>query len=444
VESDRFGDRKGKNDFQRLGTKGIIPAVSRALPLRFLAWLAVPLAAHSQMLSPVADPPKWSDIQAMQESVTREEFERLLNTVYAPKDAAVGLIDVLPDHASIVEEFGSPGRFDLRFAKNAASVHPAPRFWRTRKEVGAAPKGRPMGGLRIALDPGHLGGEWARMEGRWYQTGADTLPVMEGDLALRTSEHLAKRLEAMGATVSWVRKAPGPTTALRPADFFSVARDLLAAQGIPEPRITYSQYEDPGRKDTIQNQAELLFYRMAEIRNRARLVNNELKPDLVLCLHFNAEAWGRDSEPEFVPRNHFHVLVNGAYSASELRLDDNRHDMLLRLLGGMTSEEERLATKVAETFARASALPPWTYTRDIAVPVNDNPYVWARNLLANRLYRCPVVFLEPYVMNSREVWERVQAGDFEGERVIAGTLRKSICREYADAVADGLAKAWQE
>lgn len=415
----------------------------RALTLPALAWLAAPFVAFSQVLSPMAEPPEWAEIEAMQESITRDEFERLLRDVYAPKDAARELIEIHPDHASIVQQFGSPERFTLRFAKDAASAKPVPRFWRTRAEIGAALKGKPLAGMRIALDPGHLGGEWARMEGRWFQIGTDTVPVMEGDLTLRTSEHLARRLVAMGAEVSWVRRAPGPTTSLRPADLFPIARDLLAVQGVAEPRVSYSEFEDPVRKDTVQNQAELLLYRMTEIRNRARIVNNELRPDLVICLHFNAEAWGRDAEPNFVPRNHFHVLVNGAYSASELRLDDNRHDMLLRLLGGMTGEEQRLATRVAETFAKEAALPPWVYTRDIAVAVNGNPYVWARNLLANRLYRCPVVFLEPYVMNSREVWERVQAGDYEGERVVAGVLRKSICREYADAVADGLARGYE-
>lgn len=402
------------------------------------------LVAFPQALSPVADPPKWAEVEAMQETVTREEFEKLLGEVYAPKDAARGLIEVFPDHASIVQQLGGPDRLILKFAKDAASVRPAPRFWRTRKEIGPASKGKPLAGMRIALDPGHLGGEWARMEGRWFQIGPDTLPVKEGDLALLTAEHLAQRLTAMGAETSFVRRAPGPTTARRPSDFFPIARGLLALQGIADPQVAYSEFEDPGRKDSIQNQAELLFYRMAEIRNRARIVNADLKPDLVLCLHFNAEAWGRDADPDFVLRNHFHVLVNGAYSAAELRLDDVRHDMLLRLLGGMTSEEKRLATRVAETFARETALPPWVYTRDIATPVNGNPYVWARNLLANRLYQCPVVFLEPYVMNSRESWERVQAGDYEGERVVAGTLRKSICREYADAVADGLARGWEE
>ncbi len=68
----------------------------------------------------------------------------------------------------------------------------------------------------------------------------------------------------------------------------------------------------------------------------------------------------------------------------------------------------------------------------------ENPYVWARNLLANRLYHAPVVFLEPYVMNSEVIWERVQAGDYEGEQMLGGEMRRSIYREYADAVVEGL------
>jgi hypothetical protein len=41
-------------------------------------------------------------------------------------------------------------------------------------------------------------------------------------------------------------------------------------------------------------------------------------------------------------------------------------------------------------------------------------------------------------MNSEVVWERVQAGDYEGEQMIGGEMRRSIFREYADAVVDGL------
>jgi hypothetical protein len=150
------------------------------------------------------------------------------------------------------------------------------------------------------------------------------------------------------------------------------------------------------------------------------------------------------TKPEFSSRNHLHLLVNGCYSAAEIRLDDVRHDLLARLVSGVAAPEQALADQVATAFARRAALPPLIYTGPNACRVNDNPYVWARNLLANRLYRCPVVFLEPYVMNNREVWERVQAGDYEGERVVAGTLRASIFREYAEGVAEGLARYYRQ
>jgi len=133
--------------------------------------------------------------------------------------------------------------------------------------------------------------------------------------------------------------------------------------------------------------------------------------------------------------------VNGCYAASELRFDDQRHDLLVRLFGGVTAEEQRIAGHVARVFAKRAALPPFVYRGENARQVSESPYVWARNLLANRLYRCPVIYLEPYVMNSRETWERVQAGDYEGERMVAGSVRRSLCREYADATAEGLAAA---
>lgn len=398
-----------------------------------IAHLAIVHFARAELLSSLADKPDWTTLDQFQETITRAEFVQLLDQVYAPRDAAAGLIDINEEHANIVMRLGEPARFTLRFAQNAASVKPTPRYWRT---------GRSLAGLRIAIDPGHLGGEWAKMEERWFQIDG-SIPVAEGDLTLRVAEAIAPQLTALGAEVLWVRRTPQPVTTKRPADFFPIARHLLAAQGITNPREHYTSMDEPGRGSTVQSQAELLFYRQAEIRERAHLVNEQLKPDLVLCLHFNADEWRNPSQPTLSPRNHFHVLVNGCYSPSELRLDDNRFEMLHRLLGGVTDEEQRLSTLVATRMAARLAQPPYIYSRAIAVRVNNSPYVWARNLLANRLYRCPVIFLEPYVMNSHETWARVQAGDYEGERLIAGSTRKSLVREYADSVVEALTTALQ-
>jgi hypothetical protein len=89
-------------------------------------------------------------------------------------------------------------------------------------------------------------------------------------------------------------------------------------------------------------------------------------------------------------------------------------------------------------MARATRLPPYIYTSDSAINVGGSPYIWARNLLANRLFECPVIYLEPYVMNNQEVVDRVQLGDYAGRRNINGTPRESIYREYVRGVVDGI------
>jgi hypothetical protein len=394
-------------------------------------------ASQAQRLSALAARPDWSQLEAFQETITRDEFQKLLNQVYAPNGAAKGMIDVEADAAVIKTTLTPPSNWRLRFAPDAASEKAPPRFWRPAASLPAPSPDQPLAGLKIALDPGHLGGAWAKMEERFFQIG-ESRPVVEGDMTLRVAGMLAPKLRALGAEVTSVRDAAEPATEARPETLREAARSELAERGITAPRESYNGPEDPLRGSTVQAESELLFYRISEIRRRADLVNKKLRPDLVLCLHFNAEAWGDPLHPEFVPHNHLHVLVNGCYSPVELRLDDQRFEMLLKLLSRAFLEEAPIADEVASALASATKLPPFQYTTSNAIHAGSNPCVWARNLLANRLYHAPVVFLEPYVMNSEVVWERVQAGDYEGEQMIGGEMRRSIFREYADAVAEGL------
>ena len=396
-----------------------------------------PAASPAQRLSALAERPDWSQLEAFQETITRDEFQKLLDHVYAPNGAAKGIIDVEPEAAVIKTALAPPATWRLRFAPDAALAKAPPRFWRPAAALPPSSPEQPLAGLKIALDPGHLGGAWAKMEERFFQIG-ESRPVTEGDMTLRVAGMLGPKLRALGAEVTSVRDAAEPATEARPETLRDAARAELAGRGIAAPREFYNGPDDPQRGSTVQAESELLFYRISEIRRRADLVNKKLRPDLVVCLHFNAEAWGDPLHPEFVPRNHLHVLVNGCYSAAELRLDDQRFEMLLQLLSRASPEETAIADELASALAGATKLPPYQYTTGNAILAGSNPYVWARNLLANRLYHAPVVFLEPYVMNSEVVWERVQAGDYEGEQMIGGEMRRSIYREYADAVAEGL------
>src|SRR5437763_8611576 len=387
-------------------------------------------------ISPLADKPRWLTLERYQETITRDDFTRLLQNVYATRGHD-DLIQINEDSARIVEDAAAQTSFTLRFAKETARKLPG-QYWRRIDELGHASGKRPLHGLNVALDPGHLGGPWARMEERWFQVG-DQPPVEEGELTWQVARILAPKLRALGAEVSFARRHNHPTTPLRPDDFREIAREVLAKIGVTEPRADY-EVDDADKEKSIRWQSELLFYRQSEIRYRAKKVNMKLQPDLVLCLHFNAEGWGDPKNPILIDRDHFHVLINGSYLPDEIVHDDVRYEMVRRLLSRAYEEELPLADAMATTFAQETGLPPYQYTTDTVAKIGTSGYVYARNLLATRVFRCPVIYFEPYVINSTEGFARIEADDYDGARDFNGVQRKSIFREYAQAVADGLAE----
>ncbi len=391
-----------------------------------ILWLTLGQGARAK-LSPLAERPDWSRLEAFQDTMTREEFTGLLDRVYAPGGAAAGFLDIQADRVLVTTREGGPV-FVLRFARGPAQAKVPPRGWRAPNAVPARTAARPLQGLRITLDPGHLGGEWAKMEERWFRIG-NARPVTEGDMTLHTARLLAARLRALGAEVTLTRRDSRPATKRRPEDLRDAAAQSLRAKG---------QAVTP---QALKAESERLFYRTDEIMHRARTVNRRFRPDLVLALHFNAESWGDPARPTLTEANHLHLLVHGAYSRAELEHEDMRFHMLSKLLDRSHAVELPVARSLAAAMARATGLPPYVYRSDTAVPLDEAGYVWARNLLANRLFAAPTIYLEPYVMNSREVHERVQAGDYQGLRTVAGRPRRSIYREYVEGVVNGLVHA---
>jgi len=387
--------------------------------------------ASGQRLTSLGSAPDWSGLNAYQETITAREFQRLLDEIYAPNDAFEDWIQIFPGHARIKTDSAV---YHLHFAPEAVQK-PIERYWRPRSDLIPAGDEKPLEGLRIALDPGHLGGRWAQMEERFFQIG-DATPVMEGDLVLIVAHLLEKELTRLGAEVKLVRDGPVPATHETPQTLRPRAEQLLA-----ESSRQLSPGIDPERNESdeaVQKLSELLFYRVSEIRARAEKINHDLRPDIVIALHFNAAQWTDEEKQTLSGENHLHVLVNGAYSAVELSHDDVRYEMLHKLLSRTADEEIALAEAIAASLARATGLPPYVYPGSNARRVGENPYVWARNLLANRLYHCPVIYLEPYAANNRKVFTRIQAGDYKGVRTVAGAERISIFREYASGVVAGL------
>jgi hypothetical protein len=249
--------------------------------------IALPASPAADNLGILGAHPKWAVLENYQETITRDEFARLIQGAYCTHGFAPDLIEINEKTARILINREAQKFFTLRFAEEDASREPIPRLWRPADSLPPAKQEKPLSSLRIALDPGHLGGKWAKMEERWFQLGGSP-PVQEGDLTLRVARLLAPRLRKLGAKVFFVRNSNEPITPKRPDDFKELARKILIKYGVPQPRVDVLDSSDPENEQTIRWQSEIFFYRYSEIRRRAALVNCKFNPDLVRCLQFNA------------------------------------------------------------------------------------------------------------------------------------------------------------
>lgn len=380
--------------------------------------------------------PDWSVLDDYQHTITREEFTYLLNHCYAhSKEDYHDSITIQEDRVLILRQSNHPesGWYDLRFRQeNHLSAKPA-KFWRSPVDLpDLEPNStKPLQGVRIAIDPGHIGGKWVTWDDRHFRIGRDTIEVREGEMTLKVAKILERDLTLLGARVFLTRNGNHPVTEERVESLQEEARHyLIQRKKVPSSSL-------------IASTAKAMFAISSEIRSRGEVVNESIQPDLALCLHFNASPMSA-RYPSFKSSNHLHILINGCYSKSEIAEDDTRLEMLLRILQRVYYEELELADEISGPMKDETRLPAFHYDGTNGMAVNGNDLVWARNLLANRVFMCPVIFFEPYCMNHREVYERVQQGEYDGLREIDGAYRKNIYQEYADGITAGLVRYFEK
>jgi N-acetylmuramoyl-L-alanine amidase len=385
--------------------------------LFFLLWSLV----ASAKLTDLAEIPDWHRLDRFQKSISKQEFLRQLNEVYCPRKSWWSpWIEIEENRARIRKKAGSDEWYNLHFFESNETINLSlSRFQ--------------ISGTKILIDPGHIGGEFSEMEGRHFAIGGDN-PVKEGDLALSVALKLKSELEKKGAVVSLSRKENQPVTQLRPKDFKELADNWFS-------RMEWLQ-ELPSeeRSKRIQKRQELYFYRVSEIMARSEIIRKS-QPDLVLCIHLNAAPWPDPDNKSLVTRNDYHVLVNGCYMGGEIAYDNQRFEMIWRLLHRWEGTERLIAEHMSQAFAKETGLPAFAYKGPNALKIGKVEGVWARNLLANRMYEAPVIFLEPYIANSEEVYKRIQGGDSDPHDTNEGQSRKSLIKEYVDAVVLGLENA---
>jgi N-acetylmuramoyl-L-alanine amidase len=409
--------------------------------MAFLALFVFPAQAK---LGVLAEQPDWLLLDGYQGTVTAEEFKSRVPR-YSSDGALYQYLVVGDDRVEVYSDKQKQVRlWTLQFAGPKASA-PVPSGTLTVNPGAPAASDandKPLAGLRICLDPGHIGGDWADMEERHFRIGKGPW-VDEATLNFETCKWIDQGLKDAGAEVFWTKQLGVPVTAKRPADFVRQAITLMWRQD--EKKAARSP--EAGLLKLLQWYQELIFYRVAEIQARAEVVQ-ELHPDLTLCVHYNAFGWSKRGPRLYKGVNRIVIFVHGSYLASELENDDMKYGLFRKLLENNAATESRVADAIGRQVAKVWDFPAEQYgdgsPTASAASAGEMPYVWSRNLLANRLYPGPVVFTEGPFMDDRLMYQRIIAGDYDGEQSIAGKKYRSIYREYAEIVVQGVIDAYRK
>ena len=361
----------------------------------------------------------WHELERYQETITRKEFEHLLIRFYNPSKVILSYLDINNERAVIYNDRAKTKvDFTLRFAASEASQKPSKHYYKTIADLNALKNShdKPLKGVKIGLDPGHIGGKWAGMEERQISWAGYPI-IREGDCNLTVCKKVKPRLEALGATVIMTHTTTDPVTKTRPEDFMAEAKAEGKTGG------------------ALRRRAEMYFYRREEIYERGQFLRQKFQPDFNISLHFNATELSGGGE---VTKDNRHAFfIQAAFGPDEVDREMWRYFLFSKLLERSLPMESAMGDFLTEEILKVAPLRAnaygWTkYT----CPVDDDPYNNGRNLAMTREFPGPTVLCEMFYMNNPWTAARLTAGDFSGVKRIegAGGSYRSIYEEYADAV----------
>lgn len=311
-------------------------------------------------------------------------------------------------------------------------------WWSTPNEMRQA-RGEdslPLEGLHLAIDPGHIGGIWAQWEARNFRISEGDHWVREGELVFEVAQRVEAQLVELGAEVNLLRDRFQPINPKPPIKYMERAYKDLEA---PKSETLQDQIE---HALAMRNRSMHLSVVVGELAERARLVNQEIRPDVLVSLHINAAPWPPGDELKLVKGNHAHVLIFGCLSHRELSSSRQQEQLIQKLTNGSGPIEEVLGRSLGDALTAATQLPASEYQGLNAIRIDpDQPYLWARNLMLLRLSECPTILLEPYIANSETVYARLQEAlqvRADGE----SPKKNDLLIEYADAVVAGILDAY--
>ncbi|MCH9634443.1 MAG: hypothetical protein S4CHLAM7_11940 [Chlamydiae bacterium] len=281
----------------------------------------------------------------------------------------------------------------------------------------------PLKGLRVAIDPGHMGGKLAHLEEKYVhmlpneEKGIyEEIKFNEGELAITTAKRLANKLKALGATVLLTKVKSGEPVLRSNFDdwksenFESAVAQLVLRQ--PDPLIQSKEALWWKEKAPL-SQIFRSTYNFLDIERRAELIN-AFKPHVTIACHYNLGG-GYNKEGYTIGTDTDYTLffVPGAFEKGDLKDEVFRKASLKN----DRSRYEFVRLLVTEDIEQSVALASITsdYTSEIlnlplakmkgwmqAIYPDKAAGVFHRNLMLARLTHAPILYCEPFLQDNYE------------------------------------------
>ena len=316
---------------------------------------------------------------------------------------------------------------------------------------------RKPGPMRIALDPGHLGGNYSFLEDRLIAQQSDkSLRLSEGDLALDIAQRLKGILNRHHVEVLITRDQRGTSSTGQSFDQWKSDEtqaeadiEKVAMAFIPQEQ-QQSQIEywklllRQTRASAIDNlrfgTTEYLNYKKLfnqvflkiDWQNRIQLINS-FEPDLTFIIHLNVNG-PHDTQTGLyrgTENNRHMAFISGGIALEELQKSSSAEALKIQLSNQKILDQSlKICEKFTTELSAKSGVPVvamdeikdyFYLAPNVSVPVMSTEGhfkgVFARNLALNRGLKSPSCYGESFMMDNVEFARNMQDRQFYNKTI---------------------------
>lgn len=291
-------------------------------------------------------------------------------------------------------------------------------------------------GIKIAIDPGHFGGSFARLEERFIDIPATmtkdnrAIYFCEGDLTYLTALELQRLLKQEGALVL-------------------VTRSQIGQGAIKEDFFGWLQKEN----DRASNEFFLTltlpqlfrnYYNIGDLKERAKIIN-AFSPDITIAIHYNLDLTEEQKRNNILTTkfNYNLAFIPGAFGSGELKIVRDRYEFLRLIVTNCIDESLKLSECVTRQFVKQLDIPLIAedhYTTYKNICLFQKPGVYCRNLFLTRLVRSPICYGETLIQNNQDEIYRLSESSALIENIPCPKRIKEVALAYFEGIKEYFSK----